>query len=109
MATKRTQPVLVPGQPVPTPTEDQNETAQATPQEQAGQQPAPVEPVAEPAPPSPEPDADVDAKPARQAKPVSRADYRNMRAADVDAGSLSAAVLTLDGWVVPNVAAKGKD
>lgn len=52
-------------------------------------------------------DAVVDA-PARSTKkagkaPLGRDDYLKMRAHDVDAKALTKSVLTLDGWVVPDL------
>ncbi|HAV37442.1 MAG TPA: hypothetical protein DCX52_14000 [Massilia sp.] len=40
-------------------------------------------------------------KPATAPAPRSKADYRNMRATDVDPTTLTAPVLTLDGYVCP--------
>lgn len=47
--------------------------------------------------------------PGREAKPVqNRADYLNMRAADVDPETLTKAVLTKDGWVCPPAITKAQ-
>lgn len=53
-------------------------------------------------PPAPVPPAEPDAPKAKKAasKP-SREDYAKMRAADVDPATITAPVLTLDGYVVP--------
>lgn len=40
--------------------------------------------------------------------PQSRSDYRQMRAADIDATKLSAPVFTLDGWLCPPAAPVSK-
>lgn len=49
--------------------------------------------------------AAADLQPAQDVRPT-RAQYLQMRAADVDPTTLTAAVLTKDGWVAPHPKAK---
>lgn len=92
---KRNHQVQTPGEtPAAAADADQVDTQAQTPDTAsseapaADQAPAPAEKPAEP-------------PKAAAKKPAERPDYAKMRAADIDPDSLTAPVLSLDGWVIP--------
>lgn len=90
---KRNHQVQTPGEtPVAAADADQADTQSgthgaATEAPAADQAPAPAEKPAEP--------------PKAAKKPAERPDYAQTRAADIDPNTLTAPVLSLDGWVIP--------
>lgn len=74
-----------------------------------GAEPDPVVDVVDPAVDTPEVDpapaeaVAVEVKAKKGKGPLTREDYAKMRAHEVDAKALTGSVLTLDGWVVPDL------
>ncbi len=94
---KRTHNVQTPGETPTTAPEGDQTAGQAADTQNAAETPATptqTEPTAAPAKKPAEP-----TKPAK--KPAERPDYARMHAADIDPDTLTAPVLSLDGWVIP--------